>query len=196
MRIIRRSELAPTPWKNGAGVTREIAAVRRGEAVVWRLSMADVASDGPFSNFAGLIRVLTVIDGNGMELITPTETLYADYGEPVRFDGALKIEAKLIDGPLRDLNLFFDPLYCEGKVVSLAGPYRQALRANPDLTFAVHGLRGDVMLDGTAPLRTGDTALIEAESVQLDLAKGVSALLISLARRAHTAASKSASATR
>ncbi len=129
-----------------------------------------------------------------MELIGPMGTLYADYGEPVRFDGGLKIVAKLNDGPLRDLNLIFDPLLCDGEVTAVNGPYRQALRANADLTFAVHSLSGDVTLDQQQHLQPGDTALIEAGSVQLDLAKGASALLVRVSTQ--TDASKAVTAAR
>jgi uncharacterized protein len=196
MRIIRQPELTPTPWKNGGGVTREIAAHRNGAALVWRLSMADVASDGPFSIFAGMIRVLTVIEGNGMELICPSETLYADFGEPVRFDGGLKINARLFDGPLRDLNLIFDPLLCDGQVVSINGPHRQALRASAGLIFAVHGLSGEVVMDQRDHLFPGDTALVETGNVQMDLAKGAAALLVRLKLLGQTDASKAATAAR
>jgi uncharacterized protein len=196
MRIIRHSELTATPWKNGGGVTREIAAVRRGEAVVWRLSMADVTSDGPFSNFGGLIRILTVIEGNGMELIGAAGTLYADYGRPVRFDGGLVIRSRLIDGPLRDLNLMFAPLFCDGQVVPLEGPHCRALRANPELHYALHGMRGEVALGDATTLHAGDTALFEEGSVHVDLTKGAAALLIILEKPAHTDASKPATATR
>ncbi len=196
MRIVRMSELTATPWKNGGGVTREISAVRRDEALLWRLSLADVAKDGPFSNFDGFIRILTVIDGNGMELIGSSGTLYADYGEPVRFDGGLKIDAKLTDGPLRDFNLIFDPVFCDGKVVPITGPYRQVLRATPEITFAVHGLRGSVTIDKVERLHAGDTAVIETGSAQVDLAKGASALIVTLALQAHSEASKLATATR
>ena len=68
MRLVRRADLTPRPWKNGGGVTREIAA-HPPEAGLdgfdWRLSMADVASDGPFSAFPGIDRTLTVIEGAG-----------------------------------------------------------------------------------------------------------------------------------
>lgn len=196
MRIIRMSGLTAAPWKNGGGVTREIAAGRRGGALLWRLSMADVASDGPFSNFAGLTRILTVIEGNGIELVSAAGTLYADYGQPVRFDGGLKIEGKLVDGPLRDFNLIYDPLSCDGKVLAVAGPHRQALRANPGLILAVFCLHGDVALDGSAHLHASDTAIVESGTVQLDLAKGALALLATLALPAHAEASRSATASR
>ena len=68
MKIIRFANLATAPWKNGGGVTREIARLDSDGAMVWRLSIADVAVEGPFSKFAGMQRILTVIEGAGMRL--------------------------------------------------------------------------------------------------------------------------------
>jgi hypothetical protein len=180
------SDLKQTPWKNGGGITREIAERRSDGALVWRLSMADVASDGPFSNFAGLTRVLTVIEGNGMELISPECSLSALYGQPVRFDGALDVASRLRDGPLRDLNLMFDPLLCDGDVTPVAGPHQRVLQAGPDLTYGVHCLEGAIDLDGTDQLPPGDTALIDAGSVEMQLAEGAFALLITLTVQDHS----------
>lgn len=71
MKLIRYADLLETPWKNGGGVTRTIAARTEDDATLWRLSMADVAQGGPFSNFAGLTRSLTVVSGDGMVLHGP-----------------------------------------------------------------------------------------------------------------------------
>ena len=68
MKIIRRSEFKSMPWKNGGGATHEIARNGQSEKILWRLSIADVTQDGPFSLFEGLRRSLTVIAGNGMGL--------------------------------------------------------------------------------------------------------------------------------
>ena len=38
------------------------------EDFAWRLSMATVASDGPFSSFAGVDRTLAVLEGEGIVL--------------------------------------------------------------------------------------------------------------------------------
>lgn len=54
MKIIRASEYKTMPWKNGGGVTVEIAIHPPGASVNafdWRISMATVAQDGPFSSF-------------------------------------------------------------------------------------------------------------------------------------------------
>lgn len=196
VRIIRMSELKTIPWKNGGGVTREIAALRKGETLAWRLSMADVASDGPFSNFEGLTRILTVIEGNGMDLIFAEGVQEALYGSPVRFDGALRVESKLRNGPLRDLNLMFNPVMCEAGVTLVTGPWHQVLRAGSALTIAAFALRGSVRIDGTRQLFAGDTMLLEEGSVQLTLAPDAGALLVALAWPVQIEASSSATAAR
>jgi uncharacterized protein len=180
LRIIRLSELEPRPWKNGGGVTCEIAALRRADAVVWRLSMADVGSDGPFSRFDGLTRILTVIEGNGMQLISASVSVEALYGAPVRFDGALAIESRLKDGPLRDLNLMFDPLVCDGDVILKTGPCNTVLRAGADVTYAVFVLRGVCRIDTTTELFVGNTLVLESGLVTIDLGEGAEALMITL----------------
>lgn len=71
MRILRASEYKTMPWKNGGGVTVEIAIHPPGasvDAFDWRVSMATVAQDGPFSSFPGVDRTLAIIEGNGLAL--------------------------------------------------------------------------------------------------------------------------------
>ena len=71
MRIIRASDCKTTPWKNGGGSTTEIAIGPAGASLEdfdWRISMARVASDGPFSDFPGIDRTLAVIKGSGLVL--------------------------------------------------------------------------------------------------------------------------------
>lgn len=56
------------PWANGKGSTVELRRVDRDGALLWRLSMARVAEDGPFSIFPAVERNLTVITGPGFRL--------------------------------------------------------------------------------------------------------------------------------
>ncbi len=181
MNIIRGSDLVERPWRNGGGITREIAETRRGADLLWRLSMADVASDGPFSDFSGLMRVLTVIEGGAMELITPQGTIIAAPREPVRFDGGLAVTSKLTDGPLRDLNLMFDPARVAGDVVLLNGPDSRSLTATTQQSYALHILSGEVGFDGET-LKKGDTAVLETGTsvTEVLLQTDSAALLISL----------------
>ena len=190
MHIKWMSELKKVPWKNGGGVTREIATGRRGEDLVWRLSMADVASDGPFSKFNGLTRILTVIEGNGMELISHGGSQQADYAVPVRFDGALEITSRLKDGPLRDLNLFFDPALCDGNVAVITDFQKHVFTAKSGQIVAIHCLRGEIVMDGDRHLQKGDTAFVEPGSIQVEPAGDASIALVTLSFPGHSEESK------
>lgn len=110
MRLIRLAESARQPWRNGGGWTREIARspVGSGDEYDWRLSVAEVETDGPFSHFPGCDRILMLLGGSGMELMSA--------GQPValhppnvylRFPGELPISARLLSGPTTDLNLIW-----------------------------------------------------------------------------------------
>ena len=71
MRLVRRGEGRATRWKNGGGVTHELAVWPDGADLSRfdaRLSMAEVAADGPFSAFAGIDRTLAVLEGGPMRL--------------------------------------------------------------------------------------------------------------------------------
>lgn len=110
MRILRGGDRTPMPWKNGGGITREVAIWPPTAALDtfdWRISIADVAQGGPFSAFPGVDRVLTVIQGTGLELTVEglaTVTLDAA-APPFAFSGDAACAAKLHQGPIRDLNL-------------------------------------------------------------------------------------------
>lgn len=110
MRIIRQASYRTMPWKNGGGETTEIATSPEGaslDSFDWRVSMARVASDGPFSLFPGVNRVLTVLEGAGIVLRPKARapvTLALDT-PPYSFPADLPIEAQLVDGPILDLNV-------------------------------------------------------------------------------------------
>ena len=70
-RIVRAESLARVPWKNGGGTTAEIADSPEGagfDAFDWRISFAEVESDGPFSAFPGIDRTLMLVEGARLEL--------------------------------------------------------------------------------------------------------------------------------
>jgi environmental stress-induced protein Ves len=99
------------PWKNGQGVTHEIAREpATGESFLWRLSIAEVAADGDFSLFSGVDRTISLIQGAGMELDF-TEAPGRRIDRPFRpfdFSGDWHCRCRLIDGPIRDFNLMVD----------------------------------------------------------------------------------------
>jgi uncharacterized protein len=98
--------VAPQPWRNGGGRTRELLAAP--DPADWRIrvSVADVEADGPFSVFAGVERWFAVLEGDGVELLVdgrPTRLRAGD--SPLRFSGAATTSCRLLGGPTRDLNL-------------------------------------------------------------------------------------------
>jgi environmental stress-induced protein Ves len=108
MNILRESNYASVPWKNGGGVTREILrSPAEGAEFDWRLSLATIAAAGPFSAFAGYHRTLVLVGGAGVELNFAqhgTSRLSVP-GQSVEFDGAWQTNCTLLDGPSTDLNL-------------------------------------------------------------------------------------------
>lgn len=98
--------VAPAPWRNGGGVTRELAAQPPGAGWTWRISVAEVAADGPFSRFAGVQRWFAVLGGTGVILKFPdAEHRLTLASAPLSFDGEQPVECELLHGPTRDLNL-------------------------------------------------------------------------------------------
>lgn len=195
MRIIRLADLVEKPWKNGGGMTREIAFETRAGALLWRLSMADVGQDGPFSGFAGLTRVLTVIKGDGLVLHGPDGDLRADFACPVTFDGGAPIVAELTQGPLRDFNLMYDTARCATDVTVLHGPVDTAY-GDPGVTVIVYCITGRARVGGSDTLDVGDTAIVTDSPTQLLLPAGDVALCIVLRDRIQTEATNSDTALR
>lgn len=181
MRIVPFAQLVESRWKNGGGITREIAEERHSGTLIWRLSMADVVTDGAFSDFSGLTRILTVIDGVGMELSGPDTALDADYAKPVIFDGETPIMSTLKDGPIRDLNLMFDTATCSGTVEPLQGPAQIVYPTISDvMVLGVHCVAGSTQVNADIKLMKGDTALVTSTPLRLELDRDAIALVITL----------------
>lgn len=110
MKLLRAADRRTMPWKNGGGSTAEIISRPEGaglDAFDWRVSIATVESDGPFSVFPGIDRTLAMIEGAGIELAVegrpPVSMGWG--GEPALFPGDVAASAKLRRGPIRDLNV-------------------------------------------------------------------------------------------
>jgi environmental stress-induced protein Ves len=103
--VVRSEEVAPQPWANGGGTTRELL---RADDGAWRISLADVHTDGPFSSFPGLHRLLTVVDGPVLGLEVDGETHVVEPQRPYAFSGDAVVVASVPEGPVRVLNVIAD----------------------------------------------------------------------------------------
>lgn len=164
-RILNPDEFQTTPWKNGGGITHEIARQAVGDSWLWRISIAEVAADGPFSLFPGMTRILTVIDGIGIDMISPEGVMEARLHRPVHFSGDLDVCATLVGGPIRDLNLIYDSHAFEAAVEVILGPATLNCEAvkvgflclSGDITVA-----GDELRNGAFALGGGADIILEA----------------------------------
>lgn len=186
VRIIRNDDLVRVPWKNGGGTTAEVAAFPEGsgfETFGWRISMADVASDGPFSVFPGIDRTLIVVEGDGIELDVEGIAYPLDRNAPkLSFSGDDITTGRLLSGPIRDLN-----------VMTRRGRFRHRTRfvesgvalLSEDTTVAfVVALDGsfDVTLDSTIhSLQALDTLMLEATQDLIALSGTGRAILVEIA---------------
>lgn len=164
MRIVRALDATVMPWRNGLGTTREYLTHPGHGTFDWRLSVAEVAQDGPFSSFAGFDRILVLLSGAGM-------TLHGPQGSTVmlrrpldhhRFAGETPIDASLVDGPTTDLNLFWRRDLWQADLHVLCAPV--GLPAGlPALTYIAAGS----VTSGAVELGPGDL-LVTSEPTRLD----------------------------
>jgi hypothetical protein len=107
---ISLADVPPSPWKNGGGVTRELVAWPNAQDWVWRMSVAEVATDGPFSRFEGVQRWFAVLGGAGVRLavgsppVSHVHTLTPG-SAPLCFAGEEPVQCTLIAGVTQDFNL-------------------------------------------------------------------------------------------
>ncbi len=104
--LVSLADVPATPWRNGGGVTRELVAWPDAQNWAWRMSVAEVAGDGPFSRFDGVDRWFAVLGGAGVRLTVDgrTDTLTRD-SVPFAFDGGAAVDCRLVAGPTQDFNL-------------------------------------------------------------------------------------------
>jgi len=139
------------PWRNGLGTTVELLKQDRadGDGFVWRLSMADVTTDGEFSNFAGYDRSLLLLEGNGLTL--DCDGIQHRLEQPLqaaRFRGEDATVASLHDGPVKDFNVMTSRQFCSAQVSSAVRAEASKLDVDADILLlyvvddelAVHGL--------------------------------------------------------
>ncbi|MBN3815320.1 HutD family protein [Paraburkholderia sp. Se-20369] len=93
--------IPPEPWRNGGGITRTIAT----GGAQWRVSLASIKRDGPYSRFAGMSRVSFILRGNGVKLQNRDTVVWLRPLVAEAYDGDEIWDATLIDGPTLALNV-------------------------------------------------------------------------------------------
>ncbi|MEX0808401.1 MAG: HutD family protein [Dongiaceae bacterium] len=179
-RLIRPDAHRVMKWKNGGGMTAEIAiapegADLAGDGFLWRLSLASIEEDGPFSAFPGIDRSIMLVEGAGMTLTTGTGTVISLDRRfvPQDFPGEWAVRCRLASGPVRDLNLMVNRARATRRweIVELgAKPARLAANGQ---TLILHALAGHAVLSGIAGIERiteGDTAIAAAGDIAANAA--------------------------
>lgn len=169
--ILRVRDYARMRWKNGAGWTSEILRVPDQESWDWRLSIAEIEADAPFSAFPGVDRELVLLSGNGLRLRFEDGDVH-DLLPPhdkLRFAGERAAFGELIEGPTRDFNLMWkrDAVDAHLWHRPLAGT--MVLFVDPGDTWAIHVLAGQARFadaSGLGELAPADTAILVAGEVR------------------------------
>lgn len=155
-----RATLTASPWKNGGGVTREIACWPPGAGMddfQWRLSIATIDASGPFSAFAGVDRVITLLDGPGVQLASSDGAIEHALNrplEPFAFPGEARIRATVLGAASSDFNvmtrraLFFAELTVLRTAASIA-------RTDHGMLLAAQGSWHAQPADDDGPYRLG-----------------------------------------
>jgi hypothetical protein len=144
--IIGPESFHSMPWRNGLGTTVELLRqdLPAGDGFAWRLSMADVTSDGEFSNFSGYDRTLLLLEGNGITLDSAgaRQRLQTPL-QAARFSGDDTTRASLHDGPVKDFNIMTLRHTCTASVASGTGQGELIIDDAADLLL-VYAVDGDL----------------------------------------------------
>jgi environmental stress-induced protein Ves len=171
-RTIHLADVPATSWRNGGGLTRELAAWPAEGAWRWRMSVAEVTASGPFSRFEGVTRWFAVLKGDGVALNvrTPSDSDDADACEhrltaadpALCFDGGTTTHCTLLGGPTQDFNLMVQSdclparmLRVQGDLTVLAGATKTIAVYAVDSGASVRFNEEDLFVPvGTLVLRT------------------------------------------
>lgn len=178
-----------TRWKNDGGWTTELA--RRDDdagGFLWRVSIAEIERDGPFSAFPGIERDLLLLEGNGIELDIGEEPArrLARRFERVHFNGEAEVQCRLLAGPTRDFNVMArrDAIVADVGARPLVGS--MLLFPEPGAEWFIHVHAGTLALrrDGTSMEATaGDSLLADGEGGRIVLEGGGEVVLVKFSPR-------------
>lgn len=189
MKLLRAADRVATPWKNGLGVTREIAVYPPGAGLDefdWRISMATVDTGGPFSSFPGVDRILTVLEGRlSLKVDGGAPIELGPDSPPLAFPGDISVEADLLSGPVTDLNVMtrrgrmratLEPLYIDRPL---------QIAASPTTIILARGVGVDLVHQGRRhPLAMDDAVMFDqaaSEAIQLEPRQPLTMFIVRLA---------------
>lgn len=114
--ILKNDDFKVMPWKNGGGISIELYKIPHSsdsDRFYFRLSVANVEMDGPFSLFPGIDRSLVCLSGNGFRLNFNDHVKILSPLDMIDFKGEEKIFCELVQGPCQDFNMMVDSTWAK-----------------------------------------------------------------------------------
>lgn len=170
LRVLHPREYRRTRWKNDGGWTTEIASEPMpdpAQGFRWRVSIADIESDGPFSAFPGIERDLLLLAGTGIELdINDAAPMRLDQRfQRVHFAGEDAVGCRLLAGPTRDFNVMARRGVVSAEVHARPLNGTMLVFVEPGDTWLIHVFAGQAGIRSgveTVAAETSETLLVDS----------------------------------
>ncbi|MGW0173407.1 HutD/Ves family protein [Rhodococcus sp. NPDC003322] len=167
VQLVRAAERRRVPWRNGAGVTEEIAVgPDRGVGKpLWRISVAELG-DAPtvFSAYDGIDRIFTVVGDHAVTLEWDSHSVSLQPWRPHPFDGAAAPRC-LPDQATRAFNVMTDATaaHAEAEFVDLGAT---SVTTGPDAVTALF-VRSGTAAATAYRAEAGDCLVVRHDAVDL-----------------------------
>lgn len=174
--LLTPAEYRRVPWRNGRGMTTEIAQETDGTGgFLWRFSLAEVTEDGAFSAFPGIDRLILAAEGAGMDLSIDGAAPVAvpREGPALAFSGDASVGCALTGGAVTAANLMVARATAAGGLYALppGGAWSGA-----GSVVIVHALAGTLAIRPTGghgfTVEAGGTALLRDGTVRVVAGSG------------------------
>lgn len=171
--LTRWADQKTSPWKNGGGVTTQLAAHPSDAGIddfEWRVSVAQVDGPNDFSTFPGVDRIIVLLEGRRMALTVDGAQMSLTRNVPFEFRGESTVSCAIPNGSTRDLNVMTRRARARARLtVCVAGdPPRNVPNTAISLIIALdEGLR--MSTPGAPHLHRYDVVQVPPGADQLDV---------------------------
>jgi environmental stress-induced protein Ves len=137
MKQYTKEHFKQMPWKNGGGTTLELYRLpaETSQPFQLRISIATVNDHGPFSQFPGVVRSLSILEGEGFLLQFPDHVVeLTQNSRPLLFHGDEEVNCRLLTGPVKDFNVMINKNWGSFEIVKISG----GISVNEEMIFVYH----------------------------------------------------------
>jgi environmental stress-induced protein Ves len=181
-KIISAAQWQTQRWQNGGGITHQLCREDDEQGLLWRLSIAEVASDGPFSRFDNIDRIILLLTGEGFSLhgVGEKPQILNRPLQPFCFAGETPIHCSLLNGAVRDFNLMTrrGAVHAELQVLTIGSAVQTLPLSAQTLLYVAAGSVDAVLGTEHITLEAQHTLRLSNESRSLHIRSGASATVI------------------